>query len=197
MASRKVPALSQLRNKSAGGIRHWKASLGEYAGQHNGIDSRHGCAVSRRGVEYPRSVGCIIGKEQGMNENAKKWVAALRSGKYRQGRGALCRDDSFCCLGVACDVYQKEVGGMQVRQVANMVQFNGETGVLPKVVRLWLGTFDENPDLVGADTNTCPLAARNDRGESFESLADLIEKNAESVFEAAATSSERSEVNDA
>ena len=34
----------------------------------------------------------------------KAWVAALRSGKYKQGRGFLCRDGKYCCLGVAYDV---------------------------------------------------------------------------------------------
>lgn len=33
-----------------------------------------------------------------------KWVAALRSGKYVQGTGRLCRDGKYCCLGVLCDV---------------------------------------------------------------------------------------------
>lgn len=35
----------------------------------------------------------------------KKWVDALRSGKFKQGRGALrSPDGSFCCLGVADEV---------------------------------------------------------------------------------------------
>lgn len=38
----------------------------------------------------------------------KEWVKALRSGKYEQGHGKLCRVDaagtcSFCCLGVLAD----------------------------------------------------------------------------------------------
>ena len=31
-----------------------------------------------------------------------KWVEALRSGKYRQGRGQLQTAGRYCCLGVAC-----------------------------------------------------------------------------------------------
>lgn len=40
-----------------------------------------------------------------LSRDAKaKWLKALRSGKYRQGRGALYREetDAFCCLGVLC-----------------------------------------------------------------------------------------------
>lgn len=40
-----------------------------------------------------------------------EWVKALRSGKYKQGRGKLYQklDDSFCCLGVLCDVAKVEL----------------------------------------------------------------------------------------
>jgi len=38
----------------------------------------------------------------------KKWLKALRSGKYNQGIGKLRqkadKGDEFCCLGVLCDV---------------------------------------------------------------------------------------------
>lgn len=38
-----------------------------------------------------------------------KWVEALRSGKYKQGKGRLRdTDDNFCCLGVLWDVYSGE-----------------------------------------------------------------------------------------
>jgi hypothetical protein len=44
-----------------------------------------------------------------MNADIKaKWVAALRSGEYQQGRGRLKTGDAFCCLGVLCDCYGKE-----------------------------------------------------------------------------------------
>lgn len=38
------------------------------------------------------------------------WVEALRSGKYKQGTGNLYRhdSDSYCCLGVWCDVHYSE-----------------------------------------------------------------------------------------
>lgn len=38
------------------------------------------------------------------------WLAALRSGEYRQGRNRLLtvEDRSFCCLGVLCDLWVKQ-----------------------------------------------------------------------------------------
>lgn len=37
-------------------------------------------------------------------EFKEKWVAALRSGEYKQGDACLYSQGSFCCLGVACVV---------------------------------------------------------------------------------------------
>jgi hypothetical protein len=40
---------------------------------------------------------------------AKKWVEALRSGKYKRATHRLrANEDSFCCLGVLCDLYAEE-----------------------------------------------------------------------------------------
>ncbi len=41
-----------------------------------------------------------------MNPEVKaKWVAALRSGKFTQGRSALKTvDGGYCCLGVLCEI---------------------------------------------------------------------------------------------
>lgn len=44
-------------------------------------------------------------------EIADKWVAALRSGKYKQGRQYLRTfEDNYCCLGVLCEIL-----GLQAR----------------------------------------------------------------------------------
>jgi hypothetical protein len=40
-----------------------------------------------------------------------KWIKALRSGKFKQGRGQLQSKKGFCCLGVACQInkFEKKV----------------------------------------------------------------------------------------
>ena len=35
----------------------------------------------------------------------RRFLAALRSGKYPQSRDGLRNKEGYCCLGVACDVY--------------------------------------------------------------------------------------------
>ncbi len=48
----------------------------------------------------------ILRKDGKLTKQFKKlWVAALRSGKYQQITGQLRKENGFCCLGVACDVF--------------------------------------------------------------------------------------------
>jgi hypothetical protein len=37
-----------------------------------------------------------------------KWIAALRSGDYQQCQGYLQRNGRFCCLGVLCDIVDRD-----------------------------------------------------------------------------------------
>lgn len=46
--------------------------------------------------------------------NVEAWCTALESGDYEQGRGMLCQDGKFCCLGVAA-----EASGVKWRAIAN------------------------------------------------------------------------------
>ena len=37
-------------------------------------------------------------------KDLKKWIAALRSGKYSQTKEYLQDSRGYCCLGVACEI---------------------------------------------------------------------------------------------
>lgn len=86
----------------------------------------------------------------------KKWIKALRSGKYNQGTGCLkdFENKTFCCLGVLCDI----AGG---RIIKNM-QFPSET-------------FVKKMQLSFKDMKL--LADMNDEGSSFKVIANYIEKS--------------------
>jgi len=98
--------------------------------------------------------------------NRRKWLQALRSGKYKQARDTLARDDngtacapedgtSFCCLGVAalvCGFSDRGQPGSQLLQRSCAV--------------LGLTTGD-----------ALRLAERNDdKRQRFKTIADAIEK---------------------
>jgi len=105
-----------------------------------------------------------------MNAKVKKrWVAALRSGTYKQGTGQLkdVTNDTFCCLGVLCELYVKEKKGRY---------FNAYDFSLPLKVTRYAGLEFGNPIVKFKKKEWC-LSDLNDCKEvSFKKIARLIEK---------------------
>lgn len=112
----------------------------------------------------------------------KEWIAALRSGNYPQGIGALhtktALGSEFCCIGVSCEIALKH--NMVVRQLvlkhdaynyAPVTDANQRSivwGVFPRTLQTWLGIDFEDQD---------QLVRMNDHGVSFSEIASWIETN--------------------
>lgn len=93
-----------------------------------------------------------------------KWLEALRSGKYKQGKHLLRSvHDQFCCLGVLCDVIDPT---LWTRDGERRYSYDGYAAVLP--------TSIERLAKIGRRTDT--LIAMNDSGKPFTEIADYIEK---------------------
>lgn len=107
-----------------------------------------------------------------MNKKVKeKWLEALRSGEYEQGSGYLrTTNDSFCALGVLCDVAVKDGVEVTVEKVGILYKYDSRVGFPPRSVTLWAG-FDEDYGIESI------ISGKNDSGESFEKIADFIEKD--------------------
>ena len=118
----------------------------------------------------------------------KLWVKKLRSGEYKQQHEGYLKIDihsdgpSFCCLGVACDLYDKHVDKLLVRECDNLSDIEGKyytydgcSSHLPESVQKYLGiTMYGNLEL---SEIIYDLAQLNDyTGLSFKELADIIEK---------------------
>lgn len=105
----------------------------------------------------------------------KKWVAALRSGEYEQGKFKLRREEtrtiktySYCCLGVLCDLYRKE----KKIPWSKVVRVNSRE-YPPRRVQAWSGLHSENP-IVSGET----LSYRNDTiHNTFKEIATKIQKS--------------------
>jgi len=73
----------------------------------------------------------------------KKWIKALRSGKYKQGKMVLhSTDNKFCCLGVLCDLYVKEKKSKWVNRkdkALKVIRGSNVSGFLPPSVQKWAG----------------------------------------------------------
>lgn len=144
-----------------------------------------------------------------MNTEVKaKLLTALRSGEYSQTRHTLCSIEdgksSFCCLGVATDIFLKEIGEEWVKyeEWGNVIGYANSDKYLPEPVREWADMTASNPkiqihlplmtetlyydsgernDCIRADWNgnlfylDLSLAGLNDSGFTFEQIADVIE----------------------
>lgn len=111
-------------------------------------------------------------------EVKNKWIVALRSGDYKQGRNTLRnpQTDEYCCLGVLCELAHKEnICTKEEREYNTM--FGGHDGLPPLTVRQWAGLSDKSFDSLFIIENDS-LAFLNDvRKLSFNEIADLIENN--------------------
>lgn len=121
------------------------------------------------------------GTRQGNHMDKKlktKWLKALRSGKYTQGKGALrTADNKFCCLGVLVDVMDKKAWPKTTETVSTLilgidaqvecyVAENNGTGISP-----------ETRDRIGLKGSIhSDLIEMNDSGKSFKLIADRIEE---------------------
>lgn len=119
-----------------------------------------------------------------MNPKIKaRWLKALRSGKYTQGRFHLRNpDNTFCCLGVLCDLHAKSSKKKwKWRKIPDAPwEYLGESGVLPDDVLAWAG-LEPYPRTVrvwktGEPRVPTDLASMNDGGAGFETIANIIDK---------------------
>jgi len=109
-----------------------------------------------------------------MNENEARLVEALRSGRYRQGCKALRpEDNTYCCLGVACDVLTPENWNLK----NDFWLSDGADSMLPWNVQRALGWATDHGrlDFVGRDGTELSLLDLNDDGFTFDEIADVIE----------------------
>lgn len=107
----------------------------------------------------------------------EKWLAALRSGRYKQGKEALKINNSakkkahqYCCLGVLCEIYKDE------KKLPRDTDLRAAGDEVPndEVVQ-WAGIPDFNPDVVYNGEGTS-LTILNDGGKTFLTIADVIEE---------------------
>jgi hypothetical protein len=104
----------------------------------------------------------------------QEWINALRSGRYEQGSGSLRVGDTFCCLGVLCDLTSS--GAWELRSEA--------PGMSQHFVwsELYVGfaSIEDVAEVLGLDEDTANeaqsmLASCNDRGSTFEEIAEILE----------------------
>ena len=110
-------------------------------------------------------------------EVKERWIAALRSGEYKQGKHKLETSDGFyCCLGVL----QMVTDG----KVETCVGVDGKTSALAlpsgNYMKRVFDDLEATICVMYKDYGLCSLAWLNDSANlSFKQIADLIEEQVE------------------
>ena len=109
-----------------------------------------------------------------MNPELKtKWIEALRSGKYKQGKSRLKNaDETMCCLGVLCDLMNGEWAKTKVNGNPAFTYYYGTEAIGDT---LSLGIARE----VGLECkDRVKVAQMNDNeNKTFAEIADWIQEN--------------------
>jgi hypothetical protein len=140
-----------------------------------------------------------------MNPAVTRWLEALRSGQYMQGKEKLHTKDSkgneyFCCLGVACNIsdlaIQKAItpytGIKSDITVIRYISLNdARVSSLPEPVKNLFGlkttsaSFEQDyrtRAIFDCSGHVTSLAALNDNGATFEQIAQIIELRPQGLF---------------
>lgn len=105
-------------------------------------------------------------------ELVDRWLEALESGEYKQGRGSLHpKGDTFCCLGVLCDLFGDGSWGIADNLNVYVPKNDGPITVSMPPGKLW--------DSLGLSINQGKLANMNDKGKSFVEIAAYIRQEIE------------------
>jgi hypothetical protein len=108
-------------------------------------------------------------------EVAQLWVAALRSGHYKQGKQRLKIGNSYCCLGVLACLYDTLHGNPPDTSLGLRVYFDTN-------VQKWAGLEGPMPKCTIDGPGRTELAVLNDqRDYSFAEIADIIEQQYEEL----------------
>lgn len=148
-------------------------------------------------------------REEVVKKHRKQWVKALRNGEYEQGKNNLRSELSpgidspveyqYCCLGVACDLsrlsdwtinengdwhydgYYSYIGSDDVREYYGLASSVGSfyLDALPPALYRAVKSFVREEDI---GDNTMTLVGLNDRGASFDLIADVIEEEPRGLF---------------
>lgn len=107
-------------------------------------------------------------------ERKNKLVAALRSGKYKQGRGLLrSLNNEYCCLGVA-----EDLRGVDWTPGNDCYALGDTYNMLTREGRLFYGFTDNAGNFTGG-----VLWHLNDNeAKTFAEIADIIDSEPEGLF---------------
>lgn len=121
-----------------------------------------------------------------LGPNQTKWVEALESGKFKQSESFLRTTSGYCCLGVACAVFEDKAELVLETETGTGVHvwsYDGKDTLAPKYVIDALDLYGSGgePDKSVSESLE-DLTQLNDMGRPFKEIAEVIRLNPESYF---------------
>jgi hypothetical protein len=123
-------------------------------------------------------------------EHREDWFAALESGEFPQGEGALVRlvyagagDEvrrEYCCLGVVCSLAELEENTQALRSDIGVFGPEQASSFLPGAAREWLGVFSNDPMVNFPPEKGGPQSCsylNDDLGWTFGEISRAIRKH--------------------
>ena len=102
------------------------------------------------------------------------WLEALESGEYTQTNRCLNDENGFCCLGLACIVYEKETGNKLPRNKEGYIK--GLTLTNVQGVQEWLGLISHSG--VPLNDKFSSLTVMNDhKSKTFKEISTHVKTN--------------------
>jgi hypothetical protein len=124
--------------------------------------------------------GAAIDEKQFMT-----WLAALRSGKYKQAKGTLQNENGYCCLGVACEILIPEdkqeksfmdkylIGKMPISQTNSPLWLRNLNYDFSKRANVELTQLNDGANLEYVDAYD--IETSETQTLTFEEIADVLE----------------------
>lgn len=113
--------------------------------------------------------------------NRKQWANALRSGLFAQAKHTLYDGKGYCCLGVAA-----YLAGCDLPPLVSGTAWNSDNSKIHtdayKYVQQWVGLRDEAGAYWESPSSVTSLVRKNDDGNNFNTIADLIESKPDGLF---------------
>jgi hypothetical protein len=117
-----------------------------------------------------------------------KLAEMLESGTIKQGHNFLRSEDKMCCLGVACEVFQRATkkGKWMMRSTGSIWRFSVGTSspydVPPEAVVKYFGWPDADPNIIVAKEDSTAIDQNDGRHQTFKQIAKGFRRLAEEVL---------------
>lgn len=114
-------------------------------------------------------------------EHKEAWLTALRSDDYAQSKSVLRNSKGFCCLGVQCDVlgtkWQPGIINDTFATTHGSMQMPTYADLGPEILAVMQQstTFRSDDDSEGTHDIMGALSWHNDKGSTFDEIADWVE----------------------